>query len=534
MSNIFIEAMALNTRSIASIIPTTMIFAVAVLATIGAFKGFRRGISRQIIRTLTIVASAVISFILSTTIYMKISEYLDGKTVADIEGFLIGRGILTESVPWLYNFDIHTIKLIFTLPTSLIILPLIFVISFISISSAMLIVHVILCAIFGFRKRRNNFLTRLLGMALGFIQGVAVAGLILMPVIGLSSSASNYVTALKAEPQKDTEDVQLIEAYDEYIRGTAENPITLTLGKYGINSIYTQIATVHIDGKAVDTTAEIHNIIEIISEARSLSEADPKNLTPENEAAINRILDTVAGSDYLTDLLAGSVNALSHSYTDGHFNVSINEPFESIIDSAVSIFHTSDSTNIHSDLDTVKNVFFILSRDGILNSFDKDSDAMLDALTARDASGETTVNRVVNTINQNERTKPLVTLLTKLSVTVMSQKAGISEDALQTYDNIKASINEDILSIKKSDYSEEEEYIAEVSTALDNTLKENNITVEKEIVDNMAKYFADNYSDTHEISDDEANDIILSYYDAYLDYLENGTIPEGIIPPVTE
>ena len=116
----------------------------------------------------------------------------------------------------------------------------------------------------------------------------------------------------------------------------------------------------------------------------------------------------------------------------------------------------------------------------------------------------------------------------------MSQQAGISENAQATYDNIKASINKDILSIKKEDYATDEEYVTEVSCALDNTLKENNITLEKEIVDSMAQYVTDNYSDIDEITDEQVNDIILSYYDAYLDYLETGEIPDGIAPPVIE
>ncbi len=521
-------------NSLLNIMPEVFLGIVALLGIIGAMKGFSRGISRQLIRTLTVVASGVISFILSASVFTKISEYLDGKTAADIEQLLINKGVLTQSVPWIHNFDVHTIELILAIPMSLIVMPIIFVVCFITVSSVMLIVHGILSAIFGFRKRRNNFLTRLLGMGLGFIQGVAVAGLILMPIIGLGSSLSNSVTLLKEESPEDTATVQLTEKYDIYLKNTVESPVFTTFGKYGINALYTKIATVDLDGRSEDMTALIPDVSRIISEADGLRGADFKNLNPENEAAISRILETANGSEYLTELIAGSVNALSHSYTDGNFNIEIEEPFKSVIDSAVSIFHTAAPSNINTDLDTVKNVLFILSRDGVLNSFDKGSDAMLDVLTRRGADGETTVNRVVNTINSNERTKPLVTLVTKLSVTVMSQEAGISEDALQTYDNIKNSLNEDILSIRKEYFATEEEYVTEISLALDSTLKENNITLEKEIVDKMAQYVTDNYSDVDEITDEEANDIILSYYDAYLDYIESGAVPDGINPPVIE
>ena len=38
----------------------------------------------------------------------------------------------------------------------------------------------------------------------------------------------------------------------------------------------------------------------------------------------------------------------------------------------------------------------------------------------------------------------------------------------------------------------------------------------RELADKLAEYVSDNFSDIEEISDDEINDLILSYYDAYL------------------
>jgi uncharacterized membrane protein required for colicin V production len=523
-------------NTIINIMPTVFVGIVVLLGIIGALKGFSRGISRQVIRTLTVVVSGIISFILVKLSYTKISERLDGKTVADVERFLMSKGILseTQNLGLLREFDVDTLEVIFATPMSLIIMPVLFVICFMTVSSAMLIVHGILSALFGFKKHRNNFLTRLLGMGLGLMQGVAVAGLILMPIIGIGSSVSDSVAQINEESPESESAAMLSEKYYSYLAPTVEGPIFTLYEKYGIKVLYTKIATIDIGETPTDMTLLIPDAAKIACELKELKGADFKNLTHENEASIDRIFDTVGDNGYLTEVLAALVNDVSHAYTKGTFNIEVGDPFKSVIDSAASIFHTADRTNVNTDIDTVKNVLFILSRDGVLNAFDAGSDAMLDVLTKRDTSGETTVNRIVDTINSNERTKPLVTLITKLSVTVMSQKAGISEDALMTYDNIKAGINENILSINKEDFATEEEYVAEVSLALDNTLKENNITLEKEIVDTMAQYVTDNYGDIDEITDDEANDIILSYYDAYLDYLETGSVPDAITPPVLE
>lgn len=495
---------------------------VAVLGLIGALKGLSRGISRQLVRTITVVAAAVISFFVATGVYTAISDFLADKTMADIEAILVQNGILSSEADnsWLQNIDTATVLLVATVPLSLIIMPLTFVICFIMISGVLLIVHAILCAIFGFRKRGNNLLSRLMGMALGLVQGVAVAGLLLMPVIGISTTVSETVTSLEESAPEDETTAQVVGFYNDYVKSIAENPASDILGKCGANKLYRTIATVKIDGQKTDMTTLLPDITVLAGKITALKGVDMMHLTPENEAAITDLFDAVEKNAYLTNVLAGGVKTFSYMYTNGVVSLETEAPIATLLNSAMSIFHTSDSTNIHQDIDTVCEVVFILSRDGVLASFETGSSDMLGAFTKRDENGVTTVNKVMDTINKNERTKPLVKMITELSISVMSQSAGLDEGAVETRDNLKANLNDKTMKIKKADYATEEEYVSAVSDSLDESLKENNITLEKEVVDNMAQYIADNYSDKDELTDDETNDIIIHYYDAYLEYTD--------------
>jgi uncharacterized membrane protein required for colicin V production len=510
--------------------PGLILFAIiAVLAIIGALKGFTRGISRQLLRTITIIISVVIATLIASGFFTSIASELQGKTPEELEAIIRSANVFEQDadLSWLENLDADTILLIITIPMSLLIMPIIFVISFIIISALMLIVHGILATLFGLRKRRNNLVTRLLGMALGFIQGVAVAGFILMPIIGITTSVRESVEVLKEKAPNEEATIVLSDTYDTYLEGICEHPSVSVLGTLGINSLYKGIATVEIDGKDTDMTKLLPDLAIIVCNIDELGGADMSKLTPENEAAINNILDTIENNPYLTNVLAGTMKMVSHAYTNGAMNIDLEEPLKSILDAAISIFHTSDSTNINTDMETIKNVYFILSRDEILSSFDAGSDVMLEKLTAKDADGTTTVKKVINTINENERTKPLVTLLTKISITVMSQQTGADGVSPEVYDNVKSGLNE-TLQINKNDFETEEEYVAAVSDSLDTTLKENNINLEKDIVDSMAEYVSENLSDKEEITDDDINDVIISYYDAYLEYLESGTVPDEI------
>ena len=103
-----------------------------------------------------------------------------------------------------------------------------------------------------------------------------------------------------------------------------------------------------------------------------------------------------------------------------------------------------------------------------------------------------------------------------------------------TYEDVKESVS-DVLAVKKDNFATEEEYKEELSKTLDNALTDNGIELESEVVDGIADYIDENYSDfIGELTDEQFNDIILEYYDVYLDYINNGTLPEGIPEDILE
>ena len=140
---------------------------------------------------------------------------------------------------------------------------------------------------------------------------------------------------------------------------------------------------------------------------------------------------------------------------------------------------------------------------------------LTDKLTKIDENGDTTVKRLIGAMKKNQRTAGLVSTLTEFSLAMLSESLGIGEDATELYASVKDGIG-DVLAIDRSEYETPDEYIDAVSTELDTKLKENNITLDKEIVDEMAKNIHDKELDLGEITEETLDDVILSYYDAYL------------------
>ena len=128
--------------------------------------------------------------------------------------------------------------------------------------------------------------------------------------------------------------------------------------------------------------------------------------------------------------------------------------------------------------------------------------------------------------------------VTELSVALISSSIGLDEDATEVYNNVKEGMK-DVLAIKPTDYPDTEEgkeqYKEDLSKELDTTLKENGIELEPEIIDGIADYIDENVEIKDEYTDEEINDVILSYYDAYVKYLEeNGGEPPAGMPEFPE
>ena len=502
---------------------------VALIVIVGAVAGYLRGIKRQFVRSITVIIAFFASYGVTSFGYHHLNRFLADKTMGDVRAWLITFRIIksTDEVSWLYSIDMDAVRELVAIPLSLVIRPVLFVAAFVALHNLLIILHKIIAAICGFKRKKNNLATRALGLILGTIQGIFVSVVILTPIVGISGMAKEAMTVMKEYAPNEEFTEYAEEKYDAYAEGIIENPLIKFCSTAGSGALYEKLSTAVINGESFNMTAIIPDSVKITSDSARLWGADAKNLTPENEAAIERILGTVRGNLQIRKIVAGAVSSAAYLYTNEVFPVDIGDPFRSVINSAAEIFHTTSSDNVCDDLDTVKDVYFILSREGVLVSFDKGADEMLKVLISKDGSGETAVNRIVTVIRSNERTKPLVSLVTKLSVTVMADKVGIDEKALETFDNVKNGIADNVLTIEKENYATEEEYVQQISNALDTTLRENEIELEKGIVDKMAEYVSEHFDDVETLTDDGAADIIFSYYDAYLEYLETGKTPQN-------
>ena len=108
----------------------------------------------------------------------------------------------------------------------------------------------------------------------------------------------------------------------------------------------------------------------------------------------------------------------------------------------------------------------------------------------------------------------------------MQGALGMDEETEQLYEDVKNDLHT-VLSHNKSDFDTPEEYRDAIKNDLDATLEKNDLSVSEDVREHMLDYIEENYSDTSEITDDDINNAILSYYNSYANAKENRGEGEG-------
>ena len=343
-----------------------MLAIIGVCALIGAYKGARRGISRQVIRSVTVIASALISIYLIRLLSNTATVWVENCTGEEILAMLQSMNLPLEGFEGLItNLDGDTLLRLVAIPMALIVLPICFILCFLIVKLIMLIPHAIISGIFGFTRRKNNAFTRLLGFVLGTVQGVLVAALIIAPMAGALTELDEVVTEMQVNAEES--DSGFTSFYNENIRPAAEDKIIVTISKYGGRTLYNKLATVKIGDSEYEMVTTIKEpITEIAASVESLKGWDWKKPTPENEAAIKDMIDTICDNEYTAHLAANVLAYVSDVYEDSSFTEGLEAPLSDLVAAAFDTIAMIDQDSLKVDLDSLTDAYFILARENVI------------------------------------------------------------------------------------------------------------------------------------------------------------------------
>ncbi len=525
------DAMATGTATIGHYISIGIFAYVAISLVMGLFTGFSRGFGKTAIRILTILAAAVVTYVFILFAFKSIDDWFVGKTIDEaISSFVpdYRAGLDEKTLALIDSIDVATAERIIMLVFGLVVGPSIFIAGFYLVKAVLMIVYWILSAILGFSSRDKGFLSVIGGGLLGLVQGALIAYICLIPVTGFTGIVRELREPLTAD-DKPAETVELIDGvYTAYIDDALDNPILAIVGEYGGDMLFTQMTTLAVEGENVDMQKEAKNLAEIAVDALPLvNEFKWNQLTTEHKAALLAILDDVGDDKYSASIVAGILRSMAASIHADGLPIEIEEPFASFADEFVTIFDTETADNLKPDLKTFLEVYFILSDSGVLTEFTPDGESTevtAEELLIADNGEGTVISRVITKLNTNPRTAPIVTSLAKFSLQLMAQSAGNAlpenVDITEVYEDVKTGMNGVLDTVNDDNLSRDEKKEA-VKETLDTTLKDAGIITEdaglsEEVMDTIADYAVDNFEGIDELTDQDINNAILAYYDAYV------------------
>ncbi len=512
----------------------------------GAFQGFRRSIFRQVIHVAVTFLTAVIAFYCTSyacdAILSTFTDMTPVQFVATLEGELASYGIVLEESAKniLLNFDMDTIGYTLALTINTLVAPLVFAILFGLIALLGKVVTSVVCF---FVPKGQSLTYRLIGIAGGVLEGALIAGVVLLPLVGWVNIAGNAVDVIRENaPEDDEGATQIVEFYDKTVLPLENHVIFQMVGSLGGNGALTEIATVEVDGEERDLREEFNVLVKLGYDVSKLTKADLLALSEGDKTVIDNIIDDCDSSIVVSRITCGVVNGLADAVSSGAIPVEVTDNYYAIIMEAVNILGSekTNPTTLKANLTTFKNVYFLLSDEGVLAVFEKTEDGeattteskLTAALTKKDSEGHTVLNKVIDELDKNENTKSLIPLVGKVAISALYDTLGIPENAEEAYETIKEGIQNVLTTDTEAEGAKEA-----IADSLTDTLESIGITVSNsgeegtissEAVDVMAEYVMDKQDEIKEklesdnidienISDADVLNVLLSYYTDYLE-----------------
>ncbi len=505
-------------------IALTVICAVVIL--LKTRKGAKRGAYQQPIHLGVVLIGAIISFIVTLSLSASIFTALDGYTMEELVvtlESLTGSPIDEQMRGVILALEPSTVMSLLALPVAFL-CPIIFTLCYLALSIFTNIIFKIVCKAAAIQKRRDTK-GKVIGGALGALEGVIVMTLFLVPL----SSILTLTTTVTSEI--NTDDATTAEIF-ESIEDFAETPVLQLASLAGGDFLTKELTTVNVKHSNVNLSNEIAVCFDIFNNISLLSDIGEGGVSDDQRAAVDAIIAALRRSDYLPMLLSEGTHAIS-ALVFGDLPDAPTKPEEKLTKALADMLATSTADTIIDDIVMIKDAAFLLIDNGVFEALEGgDEDAITNLLSQRDAEGNSVIKQAIRLLTTSPRTTGIIAALNEMSVALMCQSMGIEGDAAQVYEDLKQGLN-DVAAITPDSYETEEEYHEALGETLNQTLVNNGIELEEEVLDTMTGYVGDYLEEAREngtleeqLTDENVTEIILTYYDAYLQYQENGTVPD--------
>ncbi len=515
--------------TIAALVLTAIFIATVVLK---IRKGIKNGAYLQPISLLTVLLSSVTAFVLMAVASDLLFGSFEGKTMADLIEYVesnFGIAIEGSAEEILLNLSPDALAYILAIPIA-ILSPIIFLVLYLVANGIFSIVFKIVKRVLSIPKRVDT-VGKTIGGVLGALEAIVVLIVFYIPLTALLNMSMPIISSMDIEDDTFTQ-------ISEGAKELSDSPVMKLVNYAGGDFLTTELTNIGSMHNKINVRDELTCIVDLVKDIVEFSSradgASAEELTRESEWLIASVLTAIDRSEYISLIVSDSVHIVSGIVFDKVPETS-KDPLDKLLISIRTFLDTGSRDTISEDLSTIKELIVHVADTDLFSAISSESkDAIKDVFVAKGSGENTLIKNAINTLKSNPRTTGIIAALNEYSVSIMYENIGgeVMEDSAVVYEQVKEGLN-DLISIP--DDLPEEEYKESVKETLSTTLTNNNINVEDDILEDMTtkvtEYLKENDTiaeDATEITDEQVTEILLKYYDAYLEYKDkSGTEGDG-------
>ncbi len=418
-----------------------VIAALAFLALGSLWSIWQRGLRKTRVRLIGIVASLVVSIVITVVLRSTVLTSLDLETVLAWVGAKLDPMLmeLLSAAPSLR-------QIVFGAAAGLV-TPIVFFLIFIVLNFISWIVYLVISLTRGAvmkEKDANSPFALPRTIASAVAQTLIILMVWLVPIAAYAGVAPGALEAVSESEVLDDGTQQVVDmVLDDYVKPLDNNAVVNVFRVFGGRAITDAMMNFQVDGTTVVISEELETLADIACHAMTLMQKDFANYGSEQESALVGIVDAFGDSHVLPTAAGEVVHSATGAWMNDETFIGLDKTFvyidasgmfDDFTDTLLEIlYNDSEKGNeqaLCNDLRTTADILGVLIRSDVFSSLGE-SDAMVGALSQ---SG--VVNSVVTVLGSNSSMKVLIPEITNIGVRSIASTLGVKENVASVYDDM--------------------------------------------------------------------------------------------------
>ncbi len=462
--------------------------------------GFVRGLAKTRIRVITVAGAALVSFVLSLLFKNSI---FDDSFFAQMGGALAFSDVSIDSAMRMITLVEATVGM-----GNALIMPLVFVGSFIGLCLLTWIIHLIVTLVLRRRLKQineqaNHKLLQII--LLNLLQGMIVVFIVLVPVNVYSQTASTVVDIAEEVGALDgMPDAAVM--VDDYIDPINESFLIRMHRVTGGNLVSRALTDFSVNGSVVRLDDELETVARVVLRTTVYMDETDRGLPSD---LVRLVANSYEDSVLIPSLTSELIYELTGAWNNGTSFLEIKRPdsgelMDPLMTDLINVLY-ADSKNpkaLRADLYTIADLIDIMREHGVMDNLSND-EALKDMMGSNGV-----VKAMTEKLEQNATMYVMVPTIKNIGMRAIATTLDLDGAGRTEYDGLLGDISGALNSTVGMDVAERVEVITDEFTL---AFSDAGVEIDRDVVRSYSVSFIEQFGNDENVTSDEVADFLQTY-----------------------